>query len=100
MEMKPITPNQCKEAQKTIVPDWIIAAFNELIIQKFDGNKARINEYDLEPYFDERNCDFFECDTKGMLKIIPLYKESGWEVNRDFDNDINEHYWEFIIKNC
>lgn len=98
--MKPITPNQCKEAQKTIVPDWIIAAFNELIIQKWDGKQSKITVCDLDSYFESRDANFDECESRGMLKIIPIYSESGWEVVKDCDADINEWFWVFTIKNC
>lgn len=97
---KAISPQECIVAQRNLVPDWVIDAFNSLIIQKWNGEISKIDEYDLSGYLDQQGVEFQTCEDKGMFKIESIYKETGWEVNRKLDLDTNDWYWEFRYKEC
>lgn len=97
--MKAITPEECIKAQDALVPDFIINIFNDLIKIKWDGKSAKIFESDVEVLVNEQS-NFDECECQGCLKVVPIFRNAGWEVNREYDIDLSEYYWLFSTKKC
>lgn len=94
--MNPISPEECIAAQYTIVPEWVIDLFNDLITQKWDGTKSVISEKYVEESINSKGYSFNKARNGGMLKIEPLYARKGWNVRFDTENQDNK-FWIFTI---
>lgn len=75
--MKPITPQEAASRlpEKASIPDEIIQAINDLILEKFDGT----NSFDIT--WDEIKKKLpspFPIDNE--LNFKPYYIKSGWDV--------------------
>ena len=84
--MKPITPEQVIEARADSLPDEVIKAFNELIIQNFDGTSSRISQDEVIDEILENfdgaltRQDIF---TRDYLSVETFYQKAGWVVEYD-----------------
>src|ERR1700727_2547589 len=47
MPVKPITPAEARKNKNHEIPDFVMQAFNEEILQKFDGHSARVKQDDV-----------------------------------------------------
>lgn len=75
--MKPITPQEAaaRLPEKSSIPDELIQAINDLILEKFDGE----NSFDIT--IDEIKERFSKQPFKNSyLNFEPYYIKSGWNV--------------------
>ncbi len=94
---KPITPADAAGFKKSKIPDHVIAVFNELIRQKFDGTQATIKQEDVvalilntQPLV-ERDAIF----ANHWLDVEEIFEDAGWQV--EFDKPgYNESYDAFF----
>lgn len=97
--IEPISPSDVKK----IIPDFVIEAVNQLIMEKWDGDKAIILQDDIMAIVssndpDDNKPSRQEVFDKGWLDFEPLYREKGWDVEYD-KPAYNEFYKaKFIFK--
>ena len=94
MEVKPLTPGQVISARKSGLPAFVIEAFNEELVRRFDGSSATspqsvVTDEIVAKWtrqapgtegFDDRR---LEVANNGWLVVGPLYEEAGWKVDWD-----------------
>ena len=97
--VEPISPSDVKK----IIPDFVIEAVNQLIMEKWDGYEAVILQDDIMDIVSSDDPDNDkpsrrEVFDKGWLDFEPLYREKGWDVEYD-KPAYNEFYKaKFIFK--
>lgn len=84
--VKAISPREVPVKQAELLPDEVIEAFNELIVETVSGGKAKFTQNAVV----ERILNKFHGGVgrpvvfdKGWLNVEPLYREQGWEVEYD-----------------
>lgn len=83
--MKPISPMEATQVARAAIPDEVIAAFNELIVEKLSGKSARITQDEamdriLTKLPRLNRNDIFE---KHYMDVEPLFRNAGWKVEYD-----------------
>lgn len=84
---KPISPKEVKEEQISRIPDYVIEAFNELLVQKIANKEAITIDQDevIELILRKAPSEM----TRGrlmkedLLDIEPLFEREGWNVSYD-----------------
>lgn len=92
--MKALSPKECIEAQKNMVPDWVIEIFNNLLKKMWDGVEATIYESDVKKEIENRGYKYINILNSGMLKIAPIYEAQGWEIKISPSGS----WWEFKVR--
>lgn len=101
--MQAISPNDPALSPKKRIPHFIVKAFNELIVEKFDGRSSviqkdlvinRICESSDRSASDLR-AEIFD---KNWLDVEPLYEEQGWKVefHKPAIDEKYDAYFKFI----
>ena len=86
--VKPISPDECEKIKKT-VPDELVEAVNELLVEHFRNGFATFRE---ETIFSIAAKKGLEKATTFMFNdMINLYEEAGWIVDCDSPG-YNESY--------
>lgn len=102
--IKPITPSDAQKAKSRIIPDFVIEAFNNKIVQSIDSrNYAKVLQNsvigEIMYCANERNIDVSreEIFAKGWLDVEQLFRDNGWTVSYDKPgyNEFYEAYFEF-----
>lgn len=102
--IKPITPSDAQKAKISIIPDFVIEAFNNKIVQSINSrNYAKVLQNsvigEIMYCANERNIDVTreEIFAKGWLDIEQLFRDNGWTVLYDKPgyNESYEAYFEF-----
>ena len=80
--MKPITPQQAMQYKLDKIPDFVYEAFNELIQETFNGNRAFILQNDIMDRVLTKTDTY---DRQGIfnnhfMDVEPKYREAGWTV--------------------
>ena len=97
---KPITPKECIEAQKNLVPERVINGINDLLKKRWDGESAIIYESDLAKMVESKTISYEYCRDAGILKFKPIYNEMGWNIEEKSNSEsIYSKYWIFTVKN-
>lgn len=84
MDIKPITPQECKASIK--IDPLIIEIVNEYILESYRKDKARIYQKDLVAAFIARKDREGESWTeskmidKGVFDFRAYYEDAGWKV--------------------
>lgn len=94
--MKPISPNDDRLGAGRI-PDAIIALFNQLIIEKWNGKEAFIPQdviirKIMKVEICENRQSIFD---KGWMDIEPIFEEAGWKVKYNkqcIGDNFESHY--------
>lgn len=98
MNSKPITPDEVTKIKKTIFPDEVFDAFNELIAKNFNGRSATVKQKDVVTLIVEKSHDAFsrqQVFDNHWLDVEDVYREFGWKV--EFDKPgYNETYDAFF----
>lgn len=100
--VKPISPNEVKH----VIPDLIIEAVNKLIQEKWDGQKAVIQQCEILNLVvndDEDSPNYLtrgEIFKKKFLDFEDLYRAAGWDVdyNKPAYCESYEPYFTFTKK--
>lgn len=78
--MKPVTPEDIKN---NYIPDNIIEAINELILENFDGTKSRVPLFDIRKNIISWYGENFP---SRYLNFEEAYENAGWNVTREYDD--------------
>ncbi len=86
-KVKPISPQEARANQKAGIPDFVIAAFNEMISNKIGNNKSvRIKQDDVANLALKNAPEGTTYQTlidNHWLDVEPLFTEQGWKVEYD-----------------
>ena len=82
--MKPIKPSEVMVKKQGKLPDKVIEAFNELIVQHWDGYTSRIPQDDVVKLIVSKvGCTRSHVFDNGWLNIKDIYRKEGWKVAYD-----------------
>lgn len=101
--MKPISPHEVVGKKKSLLPDEVLDAFNELIAEHFSGRSSKFEQSKvidriLEKFHHKLEKD--ELFKNHWLDVEDVYRESGWIVEYDKPG-YNESYaatFKFSVK--
>ena len=99
--IKPISPNEVDS--KRIIPDEVIQVFNDLIVEKWDGDSAVIKQDEAIERIESSTAvsshplmrkELFQ---KRYLDIETLFIQAGWKIKYDKPayNESFDAYWVF-----
>jgi len=91
--MDPIKPEDAASLKIAKIPKEVIEAFNELIVQEFDGQCARIDPKDLVGLIIKKGLSEKEIKENHWIDVAlkGFYEKAGWKV---------KSYWAFIDLIC
>jgi hypothetical protein len=102
MSVNPITPGEASKRKLKDIPDFVIEAFNDLIVRKFSGSQATVKQDEVvelimekakEAKVDVTRDQLFE---NHWLDVEPYFMRAGWKV--DFDKPgYNESYDAYFV---
>jgi hypothetical protein len=100
MSIKPITPFDVSIQEKTVIPDEVIAAFNELIAENWKKDKAVVKQKKAIarvikklPKFKGKADELFDL---GYFDIEQIFRKAGWIVKYE-SPDRNESFPEYFV---
>lgn len=94
---RPIKPSEVPDAKVSRIPDGVFEAFNELIVENWSNDRARVNQKDaVERIADKVQCLRQDVFDKGWLDVEDIYRKAGWLVEYDKPG-YNESYEAFFI---
>jgi hypothetical protein len=92
MNTKPITPGQARTKRTNSIPDEVLEAFNELIVENLRGRFSCFRQEAVEKRIMEKlkvsNQHIYE---SRWLDVEEIYRNAGWEVKYDAPG-YNENY--------
>ncbi len=82
--IKPITPSEVGEVRKKTLPEAVVATWNRLIGENWDGNQSKVfqNEVVLA-LMDAMDVDRQTVFDRKWLDIEFMYRDAGWRVAYD-----------------
>lgn len=90
--MPAIKPSEVGEAKEASIPDAVLEAFNEAIIESFADGCAIVRQRDVETRIARktgyRHATIIE---NGWLNVEEIYRRAGWIVDYDKPG-YNENY--------
>lgn len=97
----PIKPSQVQSAKNAKIPDAVIDAFNQLIIENWDGSSATIKQSQaVSRILETMKIPRHKIFNDNLLDVESLFRKAGWIV--DFDrpgyNETYEGFWVFAKK--
>jgi hypothetical protein len=101
--IKPITPHEARSKKSTAIPDFVIEAFNDLIVKNLtkDG-KATIPQRDVTKRLKTTASEFNEAEIfdNNWLDVESIFEAAGWSVVYDKPglHDCYEPYFVFSPK--
>lgn len=82
--IKPITPNEVLSAKASKIPDEVIAEFNELIANDWNGHRSVVRQNEIctlvAKRLDVKRQTVF--DNK-WLDVEDIFRQAGWKVEYD-----------------
>lgn len=95
--IKPITPNEVLDAKK--IPDEVIKIFNNLIIEKWEGQSATIAQNEVvEKISNNLKICRQSVFNRGYLNIESLFRDFGWLVTHSKPDYNSEDEAFFVFK--
>lgn len=99
----PISPNDIADAKLKYIPEGVFDAFNEMIIEKFNGDTARVELRDVRrriilkvPEYDGQVVTDQFVFERGWLDIEAVYERNGWSsvkfIKAAYDENFNSYY--------
>ena len=82
--IEPINPSEVYKIKFSLYPDYVVEAFNELIVKHWDGKAARINQSEIITrmiYLSAGNVTKRNIIESKFLDVEELFREYGWNVN-------------------
>jgi len=84
-KVKPISPEDIKITSEDLIPDEVIEAFNEMIVEKWDDYKSYFKQKEIVKTIQAKlkisNKDVEEnIFNKNYLDVEQMYRELGWDV--------------------
>lgn len=80
--MPAIKPDEVVQA-RTELPNAVFDVFNDLIVEKFNGNYARVLQKDVEERLVDRGFVKSELYSHHWMDVEDAYKQAGWSVIHD-----------------
>lgn len=83
---KPITPEQASKLKQSVIPDFVIDAFNDAITKNLRDGSARVLQKDVVAAIKAKAPEDFEMGrlfSENMLDVEPLFRAAGWRVDYD-----------------
>ena len=82
---RPITPGQARSVKKTSIPNKVIASFNELIGQTWNGDEAKFKQDDVVSLIIKKmkGISHEKIFKNGWLDVEEIYRQAGWKVEYD-----------------
>lgn len=96
--MKPIKPSQVQGKKNAAFPDEVIEAFNELIVENWQGNSATVKQGQVVGrIMAKMQITSAEIYQNNYLDVEPLFRKAGWKVMFDKPgyNETYEGYFVF-----
>ncbi|HZJ65947.1 MAG TPA: hypothetical protein VFD36_20710 [Kofleriaceae bacterium] len=83
--MSPLRPEDVVDKKRDRMPKEVIAAFDELIAEKWDGREAVIPQPEVIERIKQKLVTLSGDDVigRGYLDIEPIYEKVGWKVEYD-----------------
>lgn len=79
--VKPIKPEEITTTREDLIPDGVIEAFNEMIVEKWDGKESYFKQSEIVTKIQAKTkMKSKEIFDKHCLDIEKIYKELGWDV--------------------
>lgn len=78
-----IRPEEVVLEKKKSLPDKVLAAFNQLIAEKWNGYSATIKQEDVVALMIKKGLKQKQILDKGWLDVEDVYREAGWIVEYD-----------------
>lgn len=92
MTVKPITPDEVVAVRARSLPPEVIAVWNELIAENWNGASSRVfRRQAIERLADRLKVEQHEVGSRGYLWIESVFEEAGWKVEYDRPG-FNESY--------
>jgi hypothetical protein len=80
----PITPEEAGHTKGGLIPDEVMAVFNSLIAQNYDGRQAVVRQDDAVRLIVERmSCTREDVFSRRYLDVEALFEAAGWKVDYD-----------------
>lgn len=100
--LKPLSPSEVKQKAIESIPDEMIQAVNELLIENASRSSIVIKQKDIEDRFrklSKGKYNHVDIYAKGWMDIEPVYSKAGWKVRYESpDRDQNfEEYFAFTL---
>jgi hypothetical protein len=79
---KAIKPSEVTALKKQLLPNYVIEAFNELIVAYFNGTTATINQEQVIELMLKKSDNLTRSDifSRHYLDVEAIYQGEGWEV--------------------
>ena len=83
--MKPISPSECAKQQMNNLPDQVIACWNRVIAEHFNGRSSTFKQDEIvQALMDEMKVTRERVfANQSWLNVEPLYEVAGWMVEYD-----------------
>lgn len=84
--VKIISPAEAEKLKRERIPEFVLEAFNELLISNYNPNGTVITQEDVMVEIMNRSPDDIsrrEIFDNGWLDVEPLFRENGWNVEYD-----------------
>lgn len=99
--VKPITPAEAQAAKEAMIPDFVVAAVNRLLSEKWKG-KGYVTLTQNEVIAEiqkERDITSGELFDNDFLDFEPYFRKAGWKVSYDKPAyyESYEAHWEFSV---
>ena len=84
--IEPIKPNEAAALKKTVFPDFVIQAFNNMIVKNLNGKYSTILQKDIISEIKRvskiklTNDQIFD---NHYLDVEDMYRDAGWKVEYD-----------------
>jgi hypothetical protein len=96
--MKPVTPSEAKEEAAKAIPDEVIQAVNELLIENYDS-LITIKQHQVLSRIKKIMGDGTQIDMR-WLNFEEAFRKNGWDVAYDSPgfNESYDAYFQFRAK--
>lgn len=81
--VRPVKPREVPAKKRKSIPEGAIEAFNELIVQRFDGYSAFVKQDDVVRLMVLKGLDQAEIFENEWLDVEEIYRKAGWLVRYD-----------------
>ena len=102
MPVTPITPNEAKDLKNHSIPDEVIQAFNDLIVENLDtyGSASVKQKAVIDRITKTTNISSTELFSNNWLDVEEVFRKAGWTVKYDRPayNESYDAYFEFSHK--
>ena len=91
----PIEFSKIENEKQMRLPDAVLEAFNQLIVEKFNRGRSIIKQKEVVALMIEKGLQESDIYDKGWLDIGEVYKLAGWKVGYDkpgYDEDYDAFF--------